>query len=109
MPNKPTIINENSSHTLIFNFRDESDAALVPDTVTYRIDCLTTGEEIQADADISPASDIELRIDGSKAIINDETNRYERRRVFVTATYGTDEMTGAAYYSISNLNWAPPA
>ena len=105
----PAIINQGTSHTISLAFLTEDDAPLVPDTVTYRIDCLTTGAVMQEPTAKSPASVIDLHLDDAIAAINDPQNPFERRRVLVVATYGDDALKGAAHYTVKNLEWGPPA
>lgn len=101
-------VNEGSTAYLPIEFRDKSGALAVPASISYRIDCATTGEAIRAPSAVTPASSIELTLTPQDNRIVTASNRAERRRVTITAAYGADDAaTGDFEYDVRNLSYAP--
>ncbi len=86
-----SIVNEESTSYLTVDFKDKADALEAPASVSYRIDCLTSGQEIQGDTSITPLASVEIEIDPALNAIQDANNAREWRRVTVTATYGPND------------------
>ena len=96
-------VNEGSTAYLAVTFRDRDGNAAAPSSVSYRIDCLTTGQEVRGDTVVSPGSSIEITLAPSDTAILDG-NSYERRRVTVQAAYSGGEAINAQYdYQVKNL------
>lgn len=99
-----TAVNEGTTIELTATFKDFDDLPAVPATVTYRIDCLTSGTVVKADTPVTPASSVVLTIGASDNAIQDDTNASERKQVTVKATYGGSDGVNDTYtYSVSNL------
>ena len=84
---------ERSSFPVNANFRDSSDAASAPTTIDYRIDNLSTGDNILDWATVTPASSVTITVKASENIIKNEGNRRERYQITVSADRGTDDET----------------
>ncbi len=100
-------VNEQSTAFLTCRFLDKNGDPAVPNTITYRVDCLTTGTAIRASTPISsPASTIEITLDSADTRIVTSTNPYEERVVTVEASYGgTDEVNEEFRFRVKNLNY----
>lgn len=97
-------INEKTASWLALSFYDKDDAPVVPVSLSYRIDCLTTGAEIVADTVIAAAASVEVKFSSTVNSLQNQTNPYERREVTVTATHGADDYATLKFqYLITNL------
>lgn len=98
------VINEGSSKKLKLDLFDEAGAAAVPATLTYRVDCLTTGTAIRASTALPLAASQNINLTPDDTKIVDDANRSERRRVTVIAGYGAgDEITAEYEFFCKNL------
>lgn len=98
-------INEGTTGYLTVNFKDKNDALEAPTSATYRIDCLTNGQEIKTDTPITPiASCVEIELTATDNTLVDQSNLVEKRLVTVSAVYGADDKLNDDYeYQILNL------
>ena len=98
--------NEGSSKTLSVSFFDDAKTAATPESVTYRIDCLTTNTVIRGDTPVTPASVLNIALTPADNAIVDQANSRELRRVTVTATYnsGADALNDQFNYFVRNLS-----
>lgn len=98
------IVNENSNAYLTINFLDKDDVAAVPSSISYRIDCITTGTEILTDTPFTPvAASIEIELTKTNNVCIG-SSKYEERCVTVTAIYGSsDEINEEYRYNLRNL------
>ena len=100
------IVNENSTAYLTLTFKDKNGNLATPQTIIYNIHCLTNGQEIKGDTNVTPASSVEITITPNENRIIDPNNKYERRLVTVTATYNAnDEVTAEYEYKVLNLRY----
>lgn len=98
-------ITEHSTAYLTANFFDKAGVAAVPSSVTYRVDCETTGAELVASGPIAAAASVEITIPESANAMQEATNAFETKVVTVTANYGAGEQITAAYrYRVRNLS-----
>jgi hypothetical protein len=100
-----TEVFEKSTHYLAVDFLDKTGAAAAPSAVTYRVDCLTTGNVVLADTSIGAASSIEITLSPTVNAMQGANNMREQRRVTVIAQYGGagDQAVGAFDYSVRNV------
>lgn len=98
-------VNENSTAWLSLSLKDRAgEPAQPPQSVIYRIDCLTSGAVIREDTAVTPAGEIELVLTPADNRVIDTSRGSERRRVTVVAAYGEgDQVTGAYDYEVRNL------
>ena len=100
-----TAVNEKTSAYLTVAFLDKAGVAAIPASVTYRIDCLTTGTAILADTSLTPASSIEIAITPAQNAILSDGNASETKRITVKASYGVSDGVNAQYdYTVTNLS-----
>jgi len=104
-----TRVNERSASVWSFSFLDPTGALATPTSVTYRIDCLTSGAAILALTGVaSPASSIDVPVSSDLNAIQNQGNAIERRRVTVNAVYNAgDEVHEQFDYEVVNLNFVP--
>ena len=80
-------VNEGASRSLRVSFFDDAGVPVVPSSIVYRLDCLTTGAVVVNDASEQPAAVITIEITGDQnRIINSEKSR-EKKRLTVVAGY----------------------
>lgn len=97
-------INENSTCFVPASFYDKNGSAEVPASISYRIDDVASGTEIKADTSVGAASSIEITVAATENAILDGDNKYEVKRLTLTATYGASERaTEVVYWRVRNL------
>ena len=98
------IVNEKSTFYLSITFKDKDGKAVAPTSATYRVDDVDSGTSVLSSTSISPAATVELKFAPTETSIIDSTNVYEKRKVTVTANYGTnDSVTKVFFYNVRNL------
>lgn len=98
------LINERSTGYLTVAFFDKTNAPAVPASVSYRIDCLTTGTAILAETALTPAASVEITLTPAQNAIVNAANASETRRVTIKATYAGAEADNREYdYQVRNL------
>lgn len=96
--------NEQTSGQVAVTFRDSSGTLATPTSVSYRIDCLTTGASVRASAALTPASSITIGLTPSDTTIVGANNAYEIKSITVTSAYaGSEGATQEMQYSVVNL------
>ena len=100
-------VNERTTAYLQIVFRDKAGALATPTAVTYRIDCLTSGQAVRASTAVSPASEVEIVLTADDNAIRQADSRAEARRVTVVASYGStaDQATARFDYAVTNLDF----
>jgi len=95
---------EQSSKWVTVAFYDKDGLAAVPSTVSYRIDCATTGTAVLAPTSATPAASVEVEITPAQNAIIVAANAREVKVVTVTATYaGGGEIRNEYRYTVRNL------
>jgi len=95
-------VKESNYFTATAYFRS-GDAASAPTTARYRVDCLTTGKNITAWTDITPAVSANLTI-GPNTMSYDGNNN-ERKQITVEADSGlTTQNQATRTYIVLNNN-----
>jgi hypothetical protein len=95
-----TRFREGSTFTVTANFREDN-AAIAPEHVHYRIDCLTTGKKILDWTEVTTAASVSVSI---KTTIKNDRNRTERKQVMFSADQDTDnEAIGTAHWIVGNF------
>lgn len=98
-------VNEGSTAFLSIMFRDKDGAGATPSALWYTVQCMTTGQEMRATTNVTPAETVELVLNSSVNAINNAANPSEIRRVTVTAQYGVDDYHRSQYdYAVRNLS-----
>ena len=88
---------EGSSFSLPVYLRDRATAsAVTPTTIHWRLDCLTTGRELEGATIVTPASSFTIALTGSHNAIRNDSNEQETKQVTVT----TDEGLATQYREI---------
>lgn len=97
-------VKEKSKARLTVSFFDEDGSAATPSTISYRVDCDTTGNNIRSATSVSAASVVNIDLDNVDNAMQVHANKREMRRVTVTATFGgTDESNDEFTYEVIGL------
>jgi archaellum component FlaG (FlaF/FlaG flagellin family) len=94
-----TEITEETTAYLTVTFYDKNGAASAPASATYQVHDVESGTVMKASTAITPiAATVEIELPGAtvNALVN-QSNQRERRRVTVTATYGTSDTLNSVY------------
>ena len=104
------VVTENSSHFVTVAFYDEDGVAVLPDTVTVRLDAPLAGAaaEIRAATPVAPLAEFDLHLTPAENALADPTLDREERVLTVHATYGMTKAVTAEYsYTLKNLRFVP--
>jgi hypothetical protein len=98
-------VNERTTAYLQVAFKDKAGASSQPTSASYRLDCVTTGEQLRDWTALQPQALQEITLTPADNAIVNPGNRSETKRATVRATYGTDaDQVHAAYeYAVNNL------
>lgn len=81
---------EHDEFSLTVSMYDTAGALAAPTSASYRIDDVKSGTQIRGNTALSAASSQTLTVKYSDTAMVDPNNETERRRLTVTAIYGTD-------------------
>jgi hypothetical protein len=101
------LVREKSARKLTIEFRNDTNTLATPTAVTYRIDCLTTGQQVRAWTAVAPAAEVQIPLTSSDNAIFGHRDR-ELRLVTVIAAYGPseeDQATSEYVYAVRNLRY----
>lgn len=100
-----TIVPEGTTFTATAYFRTRSTkAASVPTNVYYRVDCLTTKEQLQDWTVVSTAGNVSITMTAAFNAIQDDSNQWERKQLTVMADRGlSTQAVNRAYYKVENV------
>ncbi|OHD23484.1 MAG: hypothetical protein A2Y38_19115 [Spirochaetes bacterium GWB1_59_5] len=93
----PAIVKEGSTAYLTATFKDKTGALAAPSTLSYRIDCLTTGQVVRDDMLLTPADTVEITLTPADMAILTAGNSRETKRVTVKAGYGANDAVNDEY------------
>ena len=97
------ITDERNSITATAYFRD-GDSASAPTTASYRVDCLTTGTNIEGWTTLTPATEISIAIVSNSNRIVSNSNRFEKKQLTVAANRGeTTETRDTVVWKVKNI------
>jgi len=97
-------INEGSSARITVDLLDAAGQPAVPASLSYRIDCVTSGQVIRPSSPLSPAASVVIELTPADTVIVNAAHSAERRRVTVVAAYGSGDQQTADYeYTVRNL------
>lgn len=101
-----TVLEEKAVAVLGIAYVDRvGNSVAAPLSVSYRIDCMTTGSVIRAPLALLPAANITLLLTAADNAIIDQRNVRELRRVTVQALYASGEAVNAELdYLVRNLS-----
>jgi hypothetical protein len=98
-------VNEGSTAYVTATFRDKAGTLALPTGVSYRIDCVSNGQEVRDDTSATPATAVEITLSPADNAIIDPKRPRELRRVTVTGTYGDNDAVIEQYdYWVRNLS-----
>lgn len=100
-------VNEGSTAYVTATFRDKAGQLAQPTSVSYRIDCVSNGQQIVDDTSATPGTSVEITLSAAHNAILDPKRARELRRVTVTGSYGADDAVVEQYdYWVRNLSHA---
>lgn len=98
-----TIINETSLLPVRWTVYDADGGVVVPSTVRYRVDCLTTGIEMVAWTTVTPSYQVNVVIPATVNTIRNNANATERKRITFQADAGlSTQLSDYAEYEVTN-------
>jgi hypothetical protein len=98
-------VNESSTSFLTVAFTDKAGAPALPVSLTYRVDCISTGAAVVPETAIFPDTNVEITIAAAENAILDTTNAKELKRVTVVAGFTGGEQHCEEYdYYVRNLS-----
>jgi len=104
-------VNERTTPTIVLTFTDEDGDPVVPDSVTYRIDDVSSGTAILAATTLGlgeMGETIEILLTTTQTRILDDDHKFENRRVTVDFTYSTNRHgTNQYLFRVVNLPGIP--
>lgn len=103
-----TPVNEGSPAYLDVTFLGKDGVSpVIPASISYRIDDVSTGLPIRAETDFTPVdSSIEVTLTSTDNAMVTATKQFEEHEVTVTASYGEDEAEHRSYrYVVQNLRF----
>lgn len=100
-------VNEKSTYVVKLSFKDENGVAVTPDSLTYRLDDESSGEEIIEDTVVVPGTtyyNLTISSD-SNSILNDD-KKFEIKVLSASFTYSTTKVGTAEHkYKVLNLKY----
>lgn len=97
-------VNEEGTLYFTVKFYDVDDALFTPSAAAYRIDCLTSGNEVRAWTDLTPAETVTIAVTGDDNQIFDERLSREIRQVVIRYTdVSGNEQKSQIQYRVDNL------
>lgn len=96
-------ISEGDSYPLSVSFVDTDGVAGAPATVSYRVDCLTTGQEVVDWTSVAPAASVNITVSTVQNKIINDANRRELKRVLIKSVdSGGNTLSDAYRYWVMN-------
>lgn len=101
--------NEGSAFTATAYMRDRATAlASVPAAAKFRVDCLTTGQQVQDWTSLTPAASISIPITATHNAILDASNDRETKQLSVASEPGAaTQFRDVATWDVVNLRGSP--
>ena len=100
-------VNENTSAFMTIVPKDKSGSAVTPTSMSYRIDCETTGTAIKAETSLTPGTSVALTVTPTENRIITASNVEEIRVLTVQCVYSaaTDEIQEQFRWRVKNLEY----
>lgn len=92
-----TEVYEGNTAYLTVAFTDGDGVAALPTAVTWQCHDIKTGEELQAETAVTPATSVEITIPPSVNTLANADEQRETHRVTIKATYGDDDQATGKY------------
>lgn len=85
-----TVVNEGTTSYIRVSFIDQDGDALVPSSITYRIDDLGSGQVLLPATSVAPSDSVEIRVPPAVNSLIDQHASSETRVATIEASYGAD-------------------
>ncbi len=104
-----TNVQEGDSFAASAYFRDRATASAdAPDTVHYRVDCLTTGREVVDWTVAAAGESASVLIASAYNLIQSRCNPYEKKQMTIRANKdATDQVSNRVIWSVRNQDFYP--
>ena len=97
-------VNESGTLYITAKFYDVNDTLFTPAAADYRIDCLTSGEEIRAWTTLTPATSVTIAVTGDDTKIVNQARGREIRQLVIRYTDGSgNSTTNQTQFRVDNL------
>ena len=83
-------VGEESSFTYTFVVRNSVEEVITPDSVDYRIDCLTTKRTVRDWTSVEPGESMSIVVTPSDNTILSDKNTKEQKQIVIRVNAGTD-------------------
>jgi hypothetical protein len=93
--NPPQEVSEGSSCVVAAAFTDSTGAALIPASITYRIDDLDSGAVILGATAVTPAASVSITVTAAQNALLSDTLACEQHQLTLTATDGNGDSVNA--------------
>lgn len=99
------VVNQGTTASRVVELLDQNGAPGVPTALSYRIDCVTSGQVVRALTPLTPAATVEITLTPADTAIVNPRNNQETKRLTVVAQYGgeNDQVTGQFDYVVHRL------
>ena len=102
-PAAPKSYDEGSYASVTANFYDSAGTAAAPTSIRYRVEDVETEKGVLGWTTATAAATVVLSVNASYNVMQDESNRRERKQLTVEANQGTSTaMSATTYYDIIN-------
>lgn len=99
-------IHEDSAYRKTMRVKDSAGATVVPTTLRYRVDCVTTQTAVLEWTTLTPAASVTINVAAALNSIVNEANSVETKRITVQADYGTSgQVVGLHEYDVLNSDF----
>jgi len=102
-------VNEASTAYLTVSFYDKDGELADPSSISYRIDCLTNGQEVKDDTAVVPAAaTVEITISSTDTAIINAANEVEEKEVSIIGSGGgIVQVQEKCQFTVRNLRFKP--
>ncbi len=101
-----TIVNEGTTSYIRASFTDQDGEAMVPSSITYRIDDLGSGQNMIPTTSVAPSASVEIRVPPAVNSLLDQDAARETRVATIEASYGSsDALVEEVRWLVKNLRF----
>jgi len=100
-------VNEKSTYVVKLSFKDEDGVAVIPESLTYRLDDESSGEEVVENTVVVPTdTSYNVTISSTSNIVLNDDKKFEVKVLTASFTFDTSKVGTAEYkYKVLNLKY----